>query len=210
MDTIDIALILALIISIIIHEMAHAYAANYMGDPTARLQGRLSPNPLVHIDPMMSVILPTLLILSGSSFIFGAAKPVPYNPYNFRDQKWGEAFVAFAGPLSNICLAVIFALLFRFSDALSLSETFTTLALQIVALNIFLAIFNLVPLPPLDGSKIFPKFLPFSLQMKYEQFRAFMEQNIALAFGLVLIIFIVILGGPLSALTNAVTIWLVN
>lgn len=210
MDTIDIALILALIISIIIHEMAHAYAANYMGDPTARLQGRLSPNPLVHIDPMMSVILPTLLILSGSSFIFGAAKPVPYNPYNFRDQKWGEAFVAFAGPLSNICLAVIFALLFRFSDALSLSETFTDLAHQIVFLNIFLAIFNLVPLPPLDGSKIFPKFLPFSLQMKYEQFRSFMEQNMALAFGLVLIIFIVILGGPLSALTNAVTIWLVS
>ncbi len=210
MESIDIALILALIISIIIHEMAHGYAANYLGDPTARLQGRLSPNPLVHIDPMMSVILPTLLILSGSSFIFGAAKPVPYNPYNFRDQKWGEAFVAFAGPLSNICLAVIFALLFRFSDALSLSETFTTLALQIVALNIFLAIFNLVPLPPLDGSKIFPKFLPFSLQMKYEAFRSYMEQNIALAFGLVLIVFVVILGEPLSALTNAVTIWLVN
>ncbi|MES2966479.1 MAG: site-2 protease family protein, partial [Patescibacteria group bacterium] len=125
-------------------------------------------------------------------------------------QKWGEAFVAFAGPLSNICLALIFAGLVRFSEVLGLSETFVYLAVQIVALNIFLAIFNLVPLPPLDGSKIFPKFLPFSLQMKYEQFRSFMEQNIALAFGLVLIIFIVILGGPLADLTRAISFWLIG
>ena len=210
MEPIQIALILALIISIIIHEMAHGYAANYLGDPTARLQGRLSPNPLVHIDPLMSVILPALLILSGSSFIFGAAKPIPYNPYNFRNQKWGEAFVAAAGPFSNICLAVIFAGLIRFSEVLQLSETFVYLAFQIVALNIFLAIFNLVPLPPLDGSKIFPKFLPFSLQMKYEAFRSYMEQNIALAFGIVLLVFIVILGGPLSYLTKAISFWLVG
>ena len=210
MESTQIALILALIISIIIHEMAHAYAANYLGDPTARLQGRLSPNPLVHIDPMMSVILPGLLILSGSSFIFGAAKPVPYNPYNFSNQKWGEVFVAAAGPASNICLAIIFAVLIRFSEVFNLSETFVYLAFQIVALNIFLAIFNLVPLPPLDGSKIFPKFLPFSLQMKYEQFRTFMEQNIAIAFGVVLIVFIVILGGPLSDLTRTISFWLVG
>ena len=210
MESTQIALILALIISIIIHEMAHGYAANYLGDPTARLQGRLSPNPLVHIDPMMSVILPAILILSGSSFIFGAAKPVPYNPYNFSNQKWGEAFVAFAGPLSNICLSIIFAGLIRFSEILQLSETFVYLAFQIVALNIFLAIFNLVPLPPLDGSKIFPKFLPFSLQMKYEAFRSYMEQNIALAFGIVLLVFIVILGGPLSDLTRIVSFWLVG
>jgi len=210
MESIDIALILALIISVIIHEMAHGYAANYLGDPTARLQGRLSPNPLVHIDPMMSVILPALLIFSGSNFVFGAAKPVPYNPYNFRNQKWGEAFVAFAGPLSNICLAIIFAGLIRFSEVLNLSESFVYLAFQIVALNIFLAVFNLVPLPPLDGSKIFPKFLPFSLQMKYERFREFMEQNVALAFGLVIVVFIVFLGGPLSDLTRTISFWLVS
>jgi Zn-dependent protease len=210
MESTQIALIVALIISVIIHEMAHGYAANYLGDPTARLQGRLSPNPLVHIDPMMSVILPALLIFSGSSFVFGAAKPVPYNPYNFRNQKWGEAFVAAAGPLSNICLAVIFAGLIRFSDVLNLSETFVYLAFQIVALNIFLAVFNLVPLPPLDGSKIFPKLLPFSLQMKYEQFRNFMEQNVALAFGLVIVVFVLFLGGPLSDLTRTISFWLVS
>ena len=210
METTQIAMIVALIISVIIHEMAHAYAANALGDPTARLQGRLSPNPLVHIDPMMSVILPGLLILSGSPLLFGAAKPVPYNPYNFTNQKWGEALVAIAGPISNICIAIIFAGLIHFSDFLNTSLSFNNLAFQIVGLNLFLALFNLVPLPPLDGSKIFPKFLPFALQMKYEGFRRMMEQNIALAFGLVMIVFIVFLGAPLAALTQYLTIALVS
>jgi Zn-dependent protease len=80
MDPVDIAMIIALILSVVLHEMAHGYAANWLGDPTARLQGRLSANPLVHLDPLMSVILPGLLVLSGSPILFGAAKPVPYNP----------------------------------------------------------------------------------------------------------------------------------
>lgn len=210
MESTQIAMIVALIISVIIHEMAHGYAANALGDPTARLQGRLSPNPLVHIDPVMSVILPALLILSHSGIIFGAAKPVPYNPYNFRNQKWGEALVAIAGPIANICIAIIFAGLIHFSDLLHTSLTFNNLAFQIVGLNLFLALFNLVPLPPLDGSKIFPKLLPFGLQMQYERFRHIMEQNVALAFGLVMVVFIVFLGGPLSALTQYLTIWLVS
>lgn len=210
MDLTQIAMIVALIISIIIHEMAHGYAANALGDPTARLQGRLSANPLVHIDPMMSVILPAILILSGSSFVFGAAKPVPYNPYNLRNQKWGEALVAAAGPASNIVLAIIFAGLVRFSDMLALSETFTFLAFQIVALNLFLALFNLVPLPPLDGSKILPTLLPFQLRIRYERLRHALEQNVALAFGIVIIAFMVFLGGPLSALTQFLAIWLVG
>ena len=210
MDFTQIAMIVALIISIVIHEMAHGYAANALGDPTARLQGRLSANPLVHIDPMMSVILPAILILSGSSFVFGAAKPVPYNPYNLRNQKWGEALVAAAGPASNIVLAIIFAGLVRFSDMLALSETFTFLAFQIVALNLFLALFNLVPLPPLDGSKILPTLLPFQLRVRYERFRHTLEQNVTLAFGIVIIAFMVILGGPLSALTQFLAIWLVG
>lgn len=210
MDSIQIALIIALIISIIIHEMAHAYAANALGDPTARLQGRLSPNPLVHLDPMMSVIVPGILILSGSPFLFGAAKPVPYNPYNFRNQKWGEAIVAVAGPLSNIVLAVIFAGLVHFSDSLGLSLAFSTLAFQIVMLNLFLAFFNLVPLPPLDGSKIFPMFLPLQLRNSYERFKLALEQNIVLAFGVIIITFMYVLGGPLSHFTQSVAIWLVG
>lgn len=206
----QIALIVALIISIIIHEMAHAYAANWQGDPTARLQGRLSANPLVHIDPMMSVILPGILILSGSPFVFGAAKPVPYNPYNFRNQKWGEALVALAGPASNIAIAIIFAGLYHFSDALSLSGAFVSLAFNIIGLNLFLAFFNLVPIPPLDGSKILPRFLPYSLRLQYENFRHTLEQNIALAFGVVILTFMFVLGAPLAALTQYVTLLLVG
>lgn len=203
MDPLQIGMIVALIISVILHEMAHGYAANWLGDPTARLQGRLSANPLVHIDPLMSVIIPALLILSGSSFLFGAAKPVPYNPYNFRNQKWGEAIVAAAGPAMNIFIAIVFAVLVRLSEVLALSESFVSLAFGIIVLNIFLAFFNLVPIPPLDGSKILPRLLPYSLAMKYESFRFWLERNVALSFALVIFVFILVLGAPLYNLTIA-------
>lgn len=201
MEPTQIAMVVVLIISVIIHEMAHGYAANWLGDPTARLAGRLSANPLVHIDPMMSVILPGLLVLSGSPILFGAAKPVPYNPYNFTNQKWGEAIVAAAGPAANIVIAIIFALIVRSADILQLSETFIILSVQIIVLNIFLAFFNLVPIPPLDGSKILPRFLPYSLAMKYEGLRQVLERNIAFAFALVILVFVLVLSQPLYNLT---------
>ena len=194
MEPLTIALIIGLIVSIVLHEVGHAYAANWLGDPTARLEGRLSVNPLVHIDPIMSVLVPGLLILSGSPLLFGAAKPVPYNPYNFRNQKWGEAIVAAAGPAVNILLALIFAVVVQVGAGTSLSETFLFLAAQLVVMNLFLAFFNLVPIPPLDGSKILPRFLPFPLRMQYEGFRRYMEQNVFLAFGLVIFLFVVVLG----------------
>jgi len=190
--------------------MAHGYAADWLGDPTARLQGRLSPNPIVHLDPLMSVILPGLLIVTGSPFLFGAAKPVPYNPYNFTNQKWGEAIVAAAGPASNIALAIIFALVVRFADALALSETFIILAVQVIILNLFLAFFNLVPIPPLDGSKILPRFLPYSLRMQYDRLRAFLEQNFFLGFGLMIFIFIVFLAEPFFRFTQILTFWMIG
>jgi Zn-dependent protease len=206
MEYTQVAMIIALIFSVILHEMAHGYAANWLGDPTARLAGRLTANPVVHIDPMMSVVLPALLIISGSSFLFGAAKPVPYNPYNFiKHQKWGEAIVAAAGPAANVFIAIVFAVLVRLSEVLNLSGSFVSLAVGIIVLNIFLALFNLVPIPPLDGSKIFPRFLPYSLAMKYEGFRFWFERNVALGFGLVIIVFILFLAGPLYALTLAIT-----
>ncbi|MEY2665294.1 MAG: hypothetical protein RLZZ480_399 [Candidatus Parcubacteria bacterium] len=206
----QIGMIVILIMSVIIHEMAHGYAANWLGDPTARLMGRLSPNPLVHLDPMMSVILPGILIATGSPILFGAAKPVPYNPYNFTNQKWGEAIVAFAGPLANFGIAIIFAVLVRLSGVIGLSESFVELALGVIVLNIFLAFFNLVPIPPLDGSKIFPRFLPYSLRMKYEGFRTYFEQNVALGFALVIIVFMVFLAGPLHTLTKILARFLVG
>ncbi len=202
MEPTQIAMIFILIISVIIHEMAHGYAANWLGDPTARLQGRLSANPLVHLDPMMSVILPGILLVTGSPILFGAAKPVPYNPYNFTNQKWGEAIVAFAGPLANFAIAGIFAVLIRLSEVLSLSESFITLAFSVIMLNIFLAFFNLVPIPPLDGSKILPRLLPYPLRMKYEAFRSYFEQNVALGFALVIIFFMVFLANPLYMATQ--------
>lgn len=210
MDPLMIAMIVALVLSVVIHEMAHGYAANWLGDPTARLQGRLSANPLVHIDPLMSVILPALLVMSHAPFLFGAAKPVPYNPYNFTNQKWGEAIVAAAGPAANVFIAVVFAILVRSAETLQLSMTFVTLAEDIISLNIFLALFNLVPIPPLDGSKILPKFLPFGLAMKYAAFRDVMERNLALSFAVVIIAFMVFLGAPLYALTRSATMFLIG
>lgn len=210
MDPLQIAMIAVLILSVVIHEMAHGYAADWLGDPTARLQGRLSPNPVVHLDPLMSVILPGLLIVTGSPFLFGAAKPVPYNPYNFTNQKWGEAIVAAAGPASNIALAIIFAVVVRFADALALSETFLILCVQVIILNIFLAFFNLVPIPPLDGSKILPRFLPYSARLQYDKFRMFLEQNAFLGFGMVIFFFIVFLAEPLYRATQMLTFWLIG
>ena len=207
MDPIAIAQIFILIFSVVLHEMAHGYAANWLGDPTARLAGRLTANPIPHLDPMMSVILPGLLLVTGSPILFGAAKPVPYNPYNFNKfQKWGEALVAFAGPAANIALALIFAVLIRLADVLSLSQSFVQIAFTVVILNIFLAFFNLVPIPPLDGSKILPRLLPRGLAMQYERFRMFFEQNIALGFALVLFVFIFFLSRPLYLLT----IWIAS
>jgi Zn-dependent protease len=205
MELMDIAMILILIFSVVLHEMAHGYAASWLGDPTARLAGRLTANPIPHLDPMMSVILPGLLVVTGSPILFGAAKPVPYNPYNFTNQKWGEAIVAVAGPLANIAIAIIFVLLIRSAELLSLTETFIFLAEKVVTLNIFLAFFNLVPIPPLDGSKILPKFLPFGLAMKYEKFRRIFEQNVALGFGLVILLFVLFLAQPLYELTIWIT-----
>jgi Zn-dependent protease len=197
MEPLTIAGFIGFVIAVTLHEVGHAYAAHWLGDPTARLEGRVTFNLFRHIDPIMTVILPWMLILTGSPLFFGAAKPVPYNPYNFRNQKWGEAMVAAAGPGVNILLALVFALVVHFGATIGMSQTFLYLSMQFVVLNLFLAFFNLVPLPPLDGSKILPRFLPFSLRMQYEGFRRYLEQNLLLAFGLMIFLFVVILGNPL-------------
>jgi Zn-dependent protease len=210
MEPIQIAMIVALIISVIIHEMAHGYAANWLGDPTARLAGRLSANPLVHLDPLMSVIIPGLLVVTGSPILFGAAKPVPYNPYNFTNQKWGEAMVAAAGPAANIVIAIVFAMIVRFADVLNLSASFLELSFAIIILNIFLAFFNLVTIPPLDGSKIFPKLLPRALAYKYDEFRRVMEQNTGISFMIVIFVFVFVLAQPIYLATRFLALLLIG
>lgn len=161
-----------LIFSVIIHEVAHGYAAYLQGDNTAKFQGRLSLNPLVHLDLFGSIILPAISYIFGG-FIIGWAKPVPFNPYNLRNQRWGEAIVAAAGPLSNITLALFFGLLLRFGFLASLGSGFVFIGTIIVFINLILAIFNSLPIPPLDGSKILFSFLPYSLV----GIRNFLENN---------------------------------
>jgi len=150
--------IVILILSVVVHEVSHGYAAQALGDPTARLAGRLTLNPLKHLDPIGSIVVPLITWFSGG-FIFGWAKPVPYNPYNLRKGKWSEAYVALAGPLSNIALATVFGLLIRFGGG-AFSGTVLTVFATIVLINIILAIFNLIPVPPLDGSKVLFAALP--------------------------------------------------
>jgi Zn-dependent protease len=166
--------IIVLMISVILHEVAHGYMANYLGDPTAKLQGRLTLNPISHIDPLGTIILPFFLLITGSPILIGYAKPVPYNPYNIK-HKNGEALVAFAGPGTNILLALIFSLIIRFFGFSIDLELLHALAL-IVSVNIFLAIFNLIPIPPLDGSKVLPALLPMTLRYGYDSMRANFER----------------------------------
>lgn len=154
--------ILILIMSVVVHEVSHGLVANYLGDPTARLQGRLSFNPIRHIDPIGSIFVPALMSLLPGGMMFGWAKPVPVNPYNLQG-KYAEAIVAGAGPLSNFGLALIFGLLVRVAGE-ALPPSFIHITELVVFINIILAIFNLVPIPPLDGSKIVFAFLPYHLQ----------------------------------------------
>ncbi|MDP2821046.1 MAG: site-2 protease family protein [bacterium] len=145
--------ILILLFSVVIHEVSHGLMADYLGDPTARYAGRLTLNPIKHLDPLGSIILPLILFLTSSPILVGWAKPVPINPYNLKDQRFGPAKVALAGPLSNIFVAIFFALLVRFLGAFVSSPLIMIFAF-IVQVNLMLAIFNLMPIPPLDGSHI--------------------------------------------------------
>jgi Zn-dependent protease len=151
--TSGIFMLLILLFSVVIHEVSHGLAALSQGDKTALYEGRLTLNPIKHIDLFGSIIVPILCYLLPGSLMFGWAKPVPYNPYNLKNGRFSEMWVAFAGPLSNLVIAALAGLAVRSYGALLPGATISVLA-TIVAINLVLAIFNLVPLPPLDGSKI--------------------------------------------------------
>ena len=152
--------IVILVFSAILHEVAHGYVADRLGDPTARLLGRLTLNPIPHIDPLMSIVLPLLLLISGSPILFGAAKPVPVDPFNLRDGRRDLALVALSGPITNFLIAAIAALVLKFGGPFITSPLIEGIVYSIVQLNLLLGIFNLIPIPPLDGSKVFSLFLP--------------------------------------------------
>jgi Zn-dependent protease len=152
--------IAVLVYSAILHEIAHGYVAYRLGDPTAKLKGRLTLDPRPHIDPFMSILLPLILYLT-SPIIFGGAKPVPVDPFNLRDGRKDLALVSLAGPITNLLLAIIASLLihlifpgFGFNEVRA-SGVLGFVLSQTVFLNLLLAIFNLIPIPPLDGSKVF-------------------------------------------------------
>jgi Zn-dependent protease len=173
-----------LIMSVVIHEVSHGYAASMLGDQTARYEGRLTLNPFKHLDPVGSFLVPVASYLLGG-FIIGWAKPVPYNPYNLRPGRWSEALVAAAGPASNILIVLVFGLLLRFASGAEgalVNGAFIEITAIIVFLNIVLALFNLMPIPPLDGSKILFALLPQGLG----GIRSFFERN-----GLIIVLFFV-------------------
>ena len=181
-----IFLIAILIFSVVIHEVSHGFVANALGDPTAKDAGRLTLNPIPHLDPIGSILLPGFLILmsqlGGGGIIFGWAKPVPINPLNLRDKKYGPSLVSLAGPCSNLAIALLFGLALRFLPLAELNPSLVLIFSYIVFLNILLAVFNLLPIPPLDGSHILFTFLPKS----FNALRIFLSQ-----FGIFVLLFII-------------------
>lgn len=169
--------------SIVIHEYAHGYVAYLYGDDTARFQGRLTLNPLKHLELFGSIILPLILILTKAGFVLGWAKPVPYNPNNLKGGRKAEVMVAMAGILANIGLAIIFGIIIHLAPTIGIPafdvaniSPFYKITLSIVFLNLVLAVFNLVPIAPLDGSKVLFAYLPPRLnhvQVFLEQYGIF-------------------------------------
>lgn len=196
----ELIAVVVVILSIIFHEVAHGYVADWLGDPTAKYAGRLTLNPIPHIDMIGSIIVPGLALLSGSPFLLGWAKPVPVNPYNLRYGKWGEALTAFAGPATNILIALAAGLLVRFGF---IAPEALTLVFIVVAANISLAILNMLPIPPLDGSKVVAALLPPGLYMRYRELE---HMTYALGpFGLILVLIIIVnfLSAPMGAVVRS-------
>lgn len=168
-----------LIMSVVIHEVAHGVAARYYGDRTAEYEGRLTLNPAKHLDPIGSILVPLILFFTNAGVVFGWAKPVPYNPYNLKPGRWSEAAVAAAGPASNLVLATIFAICFRLGLSGGLSPAYLHITALIVSINLLLMIFNLMPIPPLDGSKLLFALFPENIY----RLRNFFER-----YGLILVL----------------------
>ncbi|MFH1276808.1 MAG: site-2 protease family protein [Candidatus Eisenbacteria bacterium] len=179
-----------LFFSIVVHEFAHGYVANRLGDPTAEKAGRLTLNPLAHVDIVGSVLVPLALIATGSRFLFGWAKPVPINPTHFRDPMVGMAKTGAAGPASNLILAFVAAILYRLGLG-GFGSIASNLLRYAIEINVLLALFNLMPIPPLDGSRVILPFVPRSVAKVYwdlEPYGMFIVIGLLVTGGLWLII----------------------
>ncbi len=163
--------IFILVFSVIIHEISHGFMALFFGDKTAEYEGRLTLNPIPHIDLWGSIVIPVFLAMTGAGFMIGWAKPVHYNPYNLRNRKIAEPMVAFAGPLSNIFIALIFGVIIRILVSVGMIASPLIIIFGfVVIVNISLAVFNLIPIPPLDGSKILVAFFPVKGRFVFSSF----------------------------------------
>lgn len=202
MDTLllHIFYVVVLLYSVTIHEVSHGLMANSLGDPTAKNLGRLTLNPIKHLDLFGSIILPLVLLLT-TGFAFGYAKPVPYNPNNLNDRKYGPVKVALAGPVSNFILTLLFGLTLRFMPGVVISPLVQQLFSMIVMLNLVLGVFNMFPIPPLDGHWLLMAFLPPSL----DSVKVFIYRNSFILFPLFLIIFMVFVSPLIAVLFNLIT-----
>ena len=174
MSDTTMALVIALPVlfaSMTIHELMHAVAADWLGDPTAKLMGRITLNPIKHIDPVLTLLLPLLLILGGSPIVFGAAKPVQVNFSSLKYDEFGGAIVGMIGPLTNLAIAIVAAFIFNVADPTS-EVLYKVLGFTIM-INIGFIVFNSIPWPPLDGSRLLYAFAPRPLQKVMEQIESF-------------------------------------
>jgi Zn-dependent protease len=192
---IEIFTIVILILSVIMHEVAHGYAAYMLGDPTAKLANRLTLNPIAHIDLFGSILVPAILVLTNAGVLFGWAKPVPYNPYNLKNQRWGEAIVGGAGVLTNLFLAVLFAGIARFS-AMEGAIDFASLAATVTLVNLSLGFFNLIPIPPLDGYTVLRGILPTRYSLAFRDFETRIRSGGILSLIIILLVFSYFLSEP--------------
>jgi len=186
-----------ILIAITFHEASHGFVANRLGDPTARLMGRLTLNPIAHIDKVGTILMPImLLLLTNGQFVFGYAKPVPINPGNFKDPKRHMAYSAAAGPVTNISLAIISALLIKLflplimyilpgDMANAIVKPLSLMLLSSIKWNVLLAVFNLIPVPPLDGGRVLIGFLPHKQAIAYSRIEPY---------GMFIVIFLIVTG----------------
>ncbi|MDO4967816.1 MAG: site-2 protease family protein [Candidatus Saccharibacteria bacterium] len=185
MNIAEILIVFGIILfSMVLHEMAHAYVAYFLGDTTAKDEGRLSPNPLVHIDPWMSIVVPLMLFISGGP-IFGGAKPVPINSRNLKGGAFGMALVALAGPAMNFIIAFVGFMIGHFTGGIYTTGLVQTFYLELVLANLGFMVFNLLPIPPLDGSRVLYAIAPDGIREVMER----MEQTIGIILVLILVVF---------------------